>query len=56
MLKSAPDYENLNNEERDLCEKLNILPREYLHLKLRVVREQAKNIAISLGVLQAKAV
>ena len=37
-LISCPFYDSLNTLEKELCETYNILPEEYLNLKLKVNR------------------
>ena len=41
-IKSALSYDILNSQEKDFCEKLNLLPTDYLNLKVKIVREQGK--------------
>jgi hypothetical protein len=41
-IKSALSYDTLNSQEKDFCEKLNLLPTDYLNLKVKIVREQGK--------------
>jgi hypothetical protein len=47
MMKVAPGYEMLNSAEKDFCERKNILPTEYLELKIKIIREQCKCLGIS---------
>jgi hypothetical protein len=41
-IKSATNYDMLNQPEKELCEKHNLLPTEYLNLKMKIIREQSK--------------
>ena len=38
-IKSALSYDILNHAEKELCERYNILPNDYLSLKVKIVRE-----------------
>ena len=46
-LKAAQYYEILNQAEKDLCEQNNILPNDYVNLKLKVIREQGRSSQIT---------
>lgn len=52
---AEPDYEKLDNKEKQLCSELALLPNDYLQLKQLIGTEKAKNKAISQSFVGEKA-
>ena len=53
-IKSALNYDILSYAEKDLCEKYNILPSDYLSLKVKIIREQGKVTPINEQLIMGK--
>ena len=38
LLKASPNYDLLNVHEKSFCEQFNVLPSDYLDLKMKIIR------------------
>ncbi len=54
LLLSSLNYDLLNSAEKEFCEKINILPSDYLDLKTKIIREQGKWRIISVKLMTEK--
>jgi len=48
------NYDLLHYSEKDFCERQNLLPSEYMNLKMKIVREQSKVTIINDQLIKEK--